>query len=241
MTLQGRKILIADDHALFRAGVALLLESLFDEIAVSEAASLDQVLDRIERGETFDCVLLDLDMPGMDGFRGLDQVKTWLPNTPIVIVSAAADARVMREVIRRGAKGYIVKSASAEAFKHGLSLALAGEIYVTPGLLLEECAPVAETPAPLPAPLGILTPRQLDVLALLMEGRSNKEIGRELGLLESTVKAHVKMILNRLHTSNRTEAAMMAADLGWTGGRAAQPRGRPPCVPRRQASSTTDC
>ena len=219
MTLQGRKILIADDHALLRAGVTLLLKSLFGEITLTEAADLDQVLDRIERGETFDCVLLDLDMPGMDGFHGLEQLRTWLPNTPIVIVSAAADAGVMRDVIRRGAKGYIVKSASAEAFRHGLSLVLAGEVYVTPGLLLEERAPVAEKPAPLPGPLGVLTPRQLDVLALLMEGRSNKEIGRELGLLESTIKAHVKMILNRLRTSNRTEAAMMAADLGWSGGR----------------------
>ena len=109
------RVLIADDHAPLRAGIREALEARGFTLA-AEAADAPSAVAAAVRTRP-DIALIDLDMPGMDGFHGLEQLRTWLPNTPIVIVSAAADAGVMRDVIRRGAKGYIVKSASAEAFR----------------------------------------------------------------------------------------------------------------------------
>lgn len=208
------RILIADDHTLFRRGFALLLQRLYPDAELEEAGDVAGALELARRGD-IDLVLLDLAMPGMEGFRGLEQLAEILPEATIVIVSAITESDRIREALERGARGYVLKTINDAALKHALSLMLSGETYVPAELLQERGlkAPGGKT-AP-DNPLSSLTDRQRDVLGLLMTGQSNKEIARHLGLLESTVKAHIKVILNKLSVANRTQAAMVASTLGW--------------------------
>lgn len=215
------RILIADDHALFRKGLILLLGRLYPDAEIMEAADADQAMARLDEGPPPDLVLLDLSMPGMGGVSGVTRFTQKAPEVPVVMLSAHSDPEEILKTINLGARGYILKSSSEEVLKHATSLVLSGEIYMPSSVLgtINATAgkPLPETLANLPHdnPLRSLTGRQRDTLALLVQGQSNKEIARNLGLLESTVKAHVKVILQKLNAANRTQAAMIAADLGW--------------------------
>jgi two-component system nitrate/nitrite response regulator NarL len=211
------RILIVDDHTLFRRGFSLLLQRLYPETEIEEASDVTTALEVVRR-TTVDLVLLDLAMPGMDGFSGLEQLRDALPSAAIVIVSAINDSDRIREALERGARGYVLKTINDAALKHALSLVMSGETYVPAELLQERSLKGiggVMGKSGLENPLAHLTERQRDVLGLLMTGQSNKEIARDLGLLESTVKAHIKVILNKLSVANRTQAAMVAATLGW--------------------------
>lgn len=211
------RILIVDDHTLFRRGFSLLLQRLYPETEIEEASDVVTALDVVRR-TAIDLVLLDLAMPGMDGFSGLEQLRDALPSAAIVIVSAISDSDRIREALERGARGYVLKTINDAALKHALSLVMSGETYVPAELLQERSfkgVGGAVGKGGPDNPLAHLTERQRDVLGLLMTGQSNKEIARDLGLLESTVKAHIKVILNKLSVANRTQAAMVAAALGW--------------------------
>lgn len=215
------RVLVADDHTLVRRGLHLLLSKLYPEIEVLEAGDVEQAL-RVAAGQKqLDLVLCDLAMPGMEQLKGLQALRQRLPGVPVVILSGVSNPDDIVKAIEQGARGYILKSASDETFRHAVSLVLSGGIYLPSEALLDSQqrwigkgrAPGADF-AP-SNPLSSLTERQRDVLSLLMGGQSNKEIARNLGLLESTVKAHVKIILDKLDASNRTQAAMIAAELGW--------------------------
>jgi len=211
------RILIVDDHTLFRRGFSLLLQRLYPETEIEEASDVATALDVVRR-TAVDLVLLDLAMPGMDGFSGLEQLRDAVPSAAIVIVSAISDSDRIREALERGARGYVLKTINDAALKHALSLVMSGETYVPAELLQERSLKNLGGPGGKGGaenPLANLTERQRDVLGLLMTGQSNKEIARDLGLLESTVKAHIKVILNKLSVANRTQAAMVATALGW--------------------------
>lgn len=217
--LSAKRVLIADDHTLFRRGLSLVLHSLFEGIEVLEAQDADEALAVLEQQTDIDMVLLDLAMPGMEGFAGLRLIRQRWPDLPVVMLSAVTNSDDIMATIRAGARGYILKSSSDDALKHALALVLSGETYLPSQIFLDGgmlSAQPADAAAQIASenPLSRLTDRQRDVLVLLMEGQSNKEIARELGLLESTIKAHVKMILNKLNAANRTQAAMIAAALG---------------------------
>ena len=222
------RILIADDHALFRKGLTLLLSQLYPNAQVVGAADADEAFTLLSGDAPFDLLLLDLSMPGMPGIGGIKRFVTSAPQTPVVILSAYCDAASVIRSIDMGARGYILKSATDEVFKNAVSLVLSGETYI-PSVVIasvdktNQLVPDALRNLGAENPLRTLTRRQRDTLALVMEGQSNKEIARSLGLLESTVKAHVKVILHKLKAANRTQAAMIATELGW-------PRG--PCEPR---------
>lgn len=215
------KILVADDHSLFRRGLSLLLSKLYPKVSVVEAKDVDEVFASLESGHRFDLVLLDVAMPGMDGLHGLERLRARLPDTPIVMLSALTDTRDIVRAIQLGARGYIFKAASDQVLKHALSLVFSGETYIPSSAFLgQEWEELAETSGAgagfaLNGPLRRLTERQRDVLTLLMKGQSNKEIARGLELLESTVKAHIREILKKLGATNRTQAVMIAAGLGW--------------------------
>lgn len=218
----ARKILIADDHTLFRRGLRLVLLQLFEGVEVVEARDVGEALQVVGRDPDVGLVLLDLAMPGMEDYAGLEQIRTERPEVPVIMLSAVTNSDDIMETIRHGARGYILKSSSDEALKHAISLVLSGETYLPSRIFLESGGAGAspdsdERRAPHDSLLGRLTDRQRDVLLLLMDGQSNKEIARELGLLESTIKAHVKVILNKLNAANRTQAAMIAAGLGLAG------------------------
>lgn len=211
------RILVVDDHTLFRRGFSLLLQRLYPEIEIEEASDVASALEAVRR-ISVDLILLDLAMPGMDGFSGLEQLRDAVPSAAIVIVSAISDSDRIREALERGARGYVLKTINDAALKHALSLVMSGETYVPAELLQERALKGVGGPIGKGGPenpLAHLTDRQRDVLGLLMTGQSNKEIARDLGLLESTVKAHIKVILNKLSVANRTQAAMVAAGLGW--------------------------
>jgi DNA-binding NarL/FixJ family response regulator len=202
---------------LFRRGFSLLLQRLYPEAEIEEASDVAAALDVVRR-TAVDLVLLDLAMPGMEGMSGLEQLHEVLPSVAIVIVSAISDSDRIREALERGARGYVLKTINDAALKHALSLVMSGETYVPAELLQERSLRGLVGPGGKGGaenPLANLTDRQRDVLGLLMTGQSNKEIARDLGLLESTVKAHIKVILNKLSVANRTQAAMVATSLGW--------------------------
>lgn len=209
-------ILIADDHAMLRSGLALVLKNAFDEVEVTEAGDLPQALELLRQNSGIDVILLDLKMPGMKGFDGLRQVRKLAARTPVAILSAYSDRELIAEALAAGAKGYIPKASNEAVLRHALALLREGGSYIPPEILAQDAAQEDQTTGlPPDSPLRELTPRQLDTLALLVEGCSNKEIARRLGVIESTVKTHVKIILRKLGVSNRTQAAMLASQQGW--------------------------
>jgi len=208
----GMKVLLADDHALFREGVRLVLESLVEgPLDVVEASDYIQALAAIRADASIDVGLVDLNMPGMDGFSGIEALKRASPDLHLVVVSASEQPSDVRRALDSGAHGYITKSSPSAAMLEAIRLVLTGETFISPGL---------EVPDGLggggdaEAVRQSLTPRQRDVLAMLRLGKSNKEIARDLDLAEITVKLHVTAILRALGVENRTQAAITAAKIG---------------------------
>ena len=196
------KILLADDHALFREGVKQLLERLHPHALVMEASNGAEVLHAAGAQQDFDLVLLDLAMPGVDGFAGLAAFRAHAPSTPVVVLSASEDAADVRAALDGGASGFIPKSSTSEVILGALRLVLAGGVYVPPTLLGGHNAVAAK------ADIDALTPRQREVLALLAQGLSNRKVGETLGLSEATVKQHVSAVLKTLKVTNRMQAVI---------------------------------
>ncbi|MEQ8663643.1 MAG: response regulator transcription factor [Gammaproteobacteria bacterium] len=204
------KILIVDDHALVRDGLAHLLRSLADGDAaeVLEAATASDALAWAAATPDLDLALIDLNLPDRPGGELLDELVARFPLLPTVVLSASEDAAHVERVLAAGAMGFVPKSAPTTVLIQALRLVLAGGIYVPPML-------ARPTPAPPPVCAGrALTARQLAILTRIVEGASNKTIGRELGISEATVKAHVSAVFRTLGVSNRTQAARAARDLG---------------------------
>ncbi len=202
------KILIADDHALFREGLRYVLRALDPHVVVLEAASAAQAMQTAAREQQIDLVLLDLAMPGLDGFAGLDMMRERFPDIPVVVVSASEEPRDVRRALDAEASGFIPKSMSGAEMVCALRAVLAGHVYVPKSIAgLEDDHDSQDFR---------LTPRQLQVLELMGEGLSNKEIAQRLGMAEGTVKIHVTAILRAMNASNRTHAVILAAQLGLT-------------------------
>ncbi|GEO80347.1 LuxR C-terminal-related transcriptional regulator [Pararhodospirillum oryzae] len=223
------RLLIADDHELFRDGLRLVLGDLAPEVEVVEARSFDEALALVgaEPAGAFDLLLVDLVMPGLPWTEGLARLRALAPDSPIVVLSAGEDGALVREAVHRGAAGFISKAASSKVILGALKLVLSGGLYLPPTLLDDAPAPAGlghagshaqgGPGAPDPALASPLTPRQREVLALIGQGKSNKEIAHALALSEGTVKLHVTAILKALGANNRTGAVIAAQRLGLTG------------------------
>lgn len=208
------KVLLADDHALFREGVRLVLESLVDgPLEIAEANDFIQALAFIRSGFDVDVGLVDLNMPGMDGFSGLEALKRAAPDIHLVVVSASENPGDVRRALDAGALGYITKSSPSAAMLEAIRAVLSGETFISPGLDVPDGV-AARPSGDADEVKKLLTPRQRDVLAMLRQGKSNKEIARDLDLAEITVKLHVTAILRALGVENRTQAAIVAAKMG---------------------------
>ncbi len=208
------RILLADDHALFREGFRHLLKELEKEVEVIEACDYDEALGLVRQEEQLDLVLLDLDTRGMEAFLGLRSVIDLSPGAPVVVIAASENPKDVMHAIDVGAKGYIPKSTPGRVALSALKLVLSGGVYVPASVFCKPVTPegVGRPPGlqePLPIE-SLLTPRQRDVVMLIGEGKSNKEIARLLGISEGTVKLHVTNILKLLKVRNRTEAALVA-------------------------------
>lgn len=209
------KVLLADDHALFREGVRLVLESLVDgPLEVLEASDYIQALAAVRGDASVDVGLVDLNMPGMDGFSGIEALKRACPDLHLVVVSASEHPNDVRRALNSGAHGYISKASPSAAMLEAIRLVLSGETFISPGLDVPDMGAGAAAGGDADTMRQALTPRQRDVLAMLRQGKSNKEIARDLDLAEITVKLHVTAILRALGVENRTQAAIIAAKIG---------------------------
>jgi len=212
------KILIVDDHALFREGLVLLLEALGQPVQALQAENADAAMRQINSHPQLDLVLLDLVMPGPGGIELLPEIKRLVPAAPVVILSADESHRTITGAIERGASGYIPKTSTADIMRGALRLVMGGGIYVPPIVLRDETRPavpeVQQKRAAKPEDLGI-TPRQVEVLDFLLAGMPTKVIASRLGVSDSTVKAHTMAIFRTLKVRNRTEAVLEASRRGF--------------------------
>jgi DNA-binding NarL/FixJ family response regulator len=212
------KVLIADDHGLYRAGLGFLLKDRLGVHEVIEVGTLDDALDLLAGGAGIELALFDLSMPGMAGPESLAAVKTTYPDTYLAVISASEDRSNVLKCISTGLSGYIPKSLSEDEIAKALEMMLGGYIFVPPFMIASAAAqtpPASRNPPP-PAPvsrLEALTPRQRDVLDYILQGRSNKEIGRELDIAEGTVKIHLAALFAHFGAHNRTELATRAQRL----------------------------
>jgi DNA-binding NarL/FixJ family response regulator len=200
------RLLIADDHPLFRGALREAVSGLFPHVEIVEAGSFDEVARLLERGGDVDLILLDLSMPGVRGFSGLMYLRAQYPSVPVVIVSAIDDPVVICRCLDFGASGFIPKTLGVEAIRAAVARVLDGGVWTPPHVDLERSED-AEA-ADLIGRLGTLTPQQVRVLMMLGEGLLNKQIAYALGVSEATVKAHVSAILQKLGVESRTQAVI---------------------------------
>jgi DNA-binding NarL/FixJ family response regulator len=215
--LSGRCLLttalLVDDHPLFREGVALLLAGAFPQWQILQAGSLAEALVHLEADPDIALVLLDIGLPDSAGFAGLIQLRNRAAHPRYVVVSAIDSESAVREAIGHGAAGFIPKTSRVSEMLAALRIVMQGGIYVPPAPDALAAADIAASSEADPALLG-LSPRQVDVLRLLIEGHSNKAIGRALDVSESTVKTHLLSIFRKLGANSRTQAVAAAARMG---------------------------
>ena len=216
------KILLVDDHVLIREALRRVLRELKgDATVVLEAQDSRAAYRAIEQNPDVELIILDLGLPDRDGFEMLDELNERHPNISVVVLSAYHDRDTITKALELGALGFIPKSAQREVMLSAFNLVFSGGIYIPPEIFPR----LAPMPAPgqvaLAPPKGRvsaadlgLTGRQMEVLALMMQGKSNKAICRILDLAEPTVKNHVSAILKALKVANRTEAVIAAGALG---------------------------
>ncbi|GAA4333598.1 response regulator transcription factor [Pigmentiphaga soli] len=218
------KILIADDHRLVVEAVKAKLAELGPGVEFRAAMKVED-LDT-EATEDIDLALVDLTMPGADGYQHIAELRHRLPAMPIIVLSGVEDPEVMRASIELGALGFIPKAYSPEVMLSAVRLVLAGGVYIpqmllsampastaTPAAPILDAAPAAPASTSVDQLRGLLTERQVDVLRLLSQGKPNKLIARDLGISEGTVKIHLAAIFRALNVRNRTEAVVAARSL----------------------------
>nr|WP_210497134.1 response regulator transcription factor [Microvirga antarctica] len=214
--MQGENItiVIADDHPLFRGALRQAIGSMMPKARVLEANGMDDLRVTLGHERDVDLILLDLTMPGVQGFSGLLTLRAQYPELPVMIVSATEEATVIRRAMEFGAAGFIPKSIDIDSIGGAIEAVLAGDTWTPPDVDLN-AAEDKET-ADLVRRLGTLTPQQVRVLTMLSEGLLNKQIAYELSVSEATVKAHVSAILDKLGVDSRTQAVIAAAKIGVT-------------------------
>ncbi len=203
------RIVIADDHPLFRDALRLAVQDALDDVVLDDAGSLKEALDILTSSDDVDLVLLDLKMPGVQGFSGLMLMRAQFPLVPVVVVSGSEESSVISRAISLGALGFIPKSAPVEDMQAAISTVLNGDVWLPENVDLTSQGN-AETDD-LARRLSNLTPQQTRVLMMLREGLLNKQIAYELTVSEATVKAHVSAILQKLNVDSRTQAVIAAS------------------------------
>lgn len=204
-------VIVADDHALIRELLERQLKELDADVRVFHAGTLQQVLELTRTTERLDLILLDLRMPGMNGFAGLQAVRQKRPQVPVAILSGQIDPQTIREALQAGAAGYLPKTMRAAGMLNALRLILDGERYVPESALSPSAAPgTGETTA-----AAEFSRRERDVIKQLMLGHTNKEIARDLQIEEVTVALHLRSIYRKLAVRNRTQAVRLLMERGW--------------------------
>ncbi len=208
-------LMVADDHPLFRDALCAVIDAGLPGCQLLQAGSVAVALQLAEGHDDLDLLLLDLGLPDAEGLSGLLRLRKAYPQLPVAIISAEQDRRIVLDAIDMGAVGYIPKSTPRDALLAALGRILEGQLYLPPDIMRRPSAPNA-SPAPPPgsaARLALLTGKQLEVLERMTQGESNKQIARELGIAETTVKTHVSAILRKLDVSSRVHAILAAGEL----------------------------
>jgi DNA-binding NarL/FixJ family response regulator len=205
------RLVIADDHPLFRGALREAVAGMLARVDIAEAGTFDEVAELLERGGEVDLILLDLKMPGVRGFSGLMYMRAQYPSVPVVVVSANDDPAAIRRCMEFGASGFIPKTLGVEAMRNAIRGVLDGGVWTPPDVDLSAGSDAEN--AELMARMATLTPQQVRVLMMLSEGLLNKQIAYQLSVSEATVKAHVSAILQKLGVESRTQAVIAAAKI----------------------------
>jgi DNA-binding NarL/FixJ family response regulator len=205
------RLVIADDHPLFRDALRQAVGSVVASARIDEAGSFDELTALLDQDSDVDLVLLDLTMPGISGFSGLIYLRAQFPAIPVVIVSASDDGGTIRQSLDFGASGFIPKRFGVDTLRDAIMKVLGGDVWVPADTDLSSATDPEM--ARLRDRLVTLTPQQVRVLMMLSEGLLNKQIAYELGVSEATIKAHVSAILQKLGVESRTQAVIAAAKI----------------------------
>jgi DNA-binding NarL/FixJ family response regulator len=218
------QFLIVDDHVLIRESLRGVLAELRPEASIVEAADARETMRLVAADPELALILLDLNLPDRNGFEVLTELRERYPTIPVVVLSGHHDRANVVRALDLGALGFIAKTAQRAVLVNAISLVLSGGIYIPPEILVRQPPPASTRPGGIadagnkprtsPRDLG-LTERQVEVLALMMQGKSNKAVGRALDLAEPTVRNHVSAVLKALNVTNRTEAVLAVVELGW--------------------------
>jgi len=210
------EILVADDHKLLREGLKPFLLELADDVTVLEAATFGETQAAAAAAQELRLILLDLSMPGMNGMRGVEALHGEHPDVPLVILSGDSRRDTVLGAVQAGASGFISKTVSGVAMVNALRLVLSGETYLPSSAIADDEYDAGPEPGAganggaRPSLLAGLSPRDREILALVVEGLTNKEIGRRIGLQEVTIKAHLRSLYRRIGAANRAQAVRIA-------------------------------
>jgi len=207
------RFLIVDDHPLFREALHSAVSMAYPKVETIEATTVAEALEILKGGAPFDLALLDLNIPGVQGFDGLLQIRTSHPRLPVVIVSGHEDNRIISQALSYGAAGFIPKSSRKADLASAIRDVMEGAVYVPQSYQPQPGAARDEDRSELMRRLSTLTPQQMRVLTMLRQGLLNKQIAYELQVGETTVKAHVSEILRKLHVYSRTQAVIEVSRL----------------------------
>ncbi|TXH02539.1 MAG: response regulator transcription factor [Nevskiaceae bacterium] len=211
--MQNATLIIADDHPLFRAALREAVTQLLPGVRIVEAASLDTLQQAVASHADADLILLDLHMPGAQGFSSLVYLRAQYPAIPVAVVSAAEEPAVIRRALDFGAAAYIPKSTPIERIGVALRTVLDGGVWLPEGVPDSSASDGETRERELAQRVASLTPQQLRVLLMLADGRLNKQIAADLEVSEATIKAHMTAILRKLGLFRRTQAAVLAQRL----------------------------
>ena len=204
------KVLLADDHALIRDGIRLVLESYTQTVEFIETNNYPDTLESVNNNPDLDLIMIDLFMPGSSGTEGINLIRQSAPCTPIIVLSSSEDIEHVKTALKLGANGYIPKSSSNDIFLSAINLVMAGGIYI-PAQVLNETVDTIAAEKPL---TSLLTDRQTQVLKLMAQGKTNKAIAKIMNITDNTVKSHVSIIFTHLNAANRTQAVLNAQQRG---------------------------
>lgn len=201
-------ILLADDHDLVRDAIGALLQNDDASIRVETVENLPKVLEKLRQGQTYDVIILDLKMPGMNGLSGIGKVQSLCKDIPIIIMSGNASKQDVHTALELGARGFVPKTLAGKSLVSAVKLVASGESYVPTDVL------TGNQTANVDGLRSALTKREMEVLSQLRRGHSNKEIARLLDISEATVKLHVRSLSDKFEAKNRTDIVIQAIDAG---------------------------